>query len=193
MIGFKKEKLTLNMLKANIVGGLCFIPIYLFFTSLYGYIWDDFILFKSPSELIHTYESVNIYLTIFIIVFGIVLHEFIHGLTWSYFTKDGLQSIKFGIVWKMLTPYCHCKEPLLIKHYKIGGIMPAIVLGFIPVLIGIAFENISFLFFGIFFTASAIGDFMLIYLLRNEKNDDMIQDHPSEIGCYVFRKVKNVD
>lgn len=181
MIGYEKEKLTLNML-ANIVGGLCFIPIYLFFTSLYGYIWDDSILFKSPLELIHTYESVNIYLTILIIVFGIALHEFIHGLTWSYFTKDGFKSIKFGVVWKMLTPYCHCKEPLLIKHYKIGGIMPAIVLGFIPALIGIAFENIRFLFFGIFFIAGAIGDFMLIYLIWKEKNDDLIQDHPSEIG-----------
>ena len=88
----------------------------------------------------------------------------------------------------MLTPYCHCKEPLMVKHYILGAIMPAFVLGIIPAIIAIIIGNFGLLLFGSFFTLAAIGDFMVIYILRNEKKDDFVLDHPSEAGCYIFRK-----
>lgn len=58
---------------------------------------------------------------------GIVLHEAIHGLTWALFVKERLRAIKFGIFKEYLTPYCHCKGFLRLKHYILGAIMPAIL------------------------------------------------------------------
>ena len=37
-----------------------------------------------------------------------ILHEFIHGITWSLFAKDHFHSIDFGIIWSSFSPYCTC-------------------------------------------------------------------------------------
>ena len=35
-----------------------------------------------------------------------------------------------------------------------------------------------------------LGDFLIINLLRKENKDDFVEDHPSEAGCYIYRKIK---
>ena len=89
-----------------------------------------------------------------------------------------------------MTPYCHCKEPLKVKHYIIGAITPAIFLGFIPSVLAIVIGNIGILIFGVFFTMAACGDFLVINLIRRGNKDDLVQDHPSEAGCFIYRKDK---
>jgi len=59
-----------------------------------------------------------------VIIIGVVLHELIHGIVFASFAKQGFKSIKFGIIWKMLTPYAHCKEPLRVRPYMLGVVMP---------------------------------------------------------------------
>ncbi|WP_225600661.1 hypothetical protein [Myroides odoratimimus] len=44
------------------------------------------------------------------------------------------------------------------------------------------------LLFGIFFTVSAMGDFMIIYLIHKEDKDTWVQDHPSEAGYYLLKQ-----
>ena len=90
----------------------------------------------------------------------------------------------------MLTPYCHRKEPLNVSQYMIGAIMPAIILGFIPLILAIFIGNLGLLIFGMFFTLAAGGDFLIINLIRKENKDDLVQDHPSEAGCYIYRKIE---
>lgn len=125
-----------------------------------------------------------------VMVLGIVAHELIHGISWAPFASKGYRSIKFGILKEYLTPYCHCKEPLKVKHYIFGAVMPAVVLGFIPLIISFINGSIAWLLFGIFFTAAAGGDFLMIGLLiREARNPEMlVQDHPSEAGFYLYRE-----
>lgn len=125
-----------------------------------------------------------------ILILGILLHELIHGITWAKFAKEGFKSIKFGILWKMLTPYCHCKEALKVRHYIIGAITPAIIMGIVPSIIAIMIGSFELLIFGMFFTMAAGGDFLIINLIRKENNSDLVQDHPSEAGCYIYRKIE---
>ena len=130
-------------------------------------------------------SSSIIYLSI---IGGIIIHELIHGLVLSIYAEKGFRSIKFGVIWKMLTPYCHCKEPLLVKHYRIAVIMPAIILGHLPVIYSLIVGDLRWLLFGIFFTVAAAGDFLIINLLKNENSYDLVQDHPTQAGCYIYRK-----
>jgi len=88
----------------------------------------------------------------------------------------------------MFTPYCHCKEPLKVKHYIFGAIAPAIILGIIPSVLAILIGNLKLLIFGIFFTMAAGGDILMINLIRKENMNDLVLDHPSEVGCYIYRK-----
>ncbi|HRN49595.1 MAG TPA: DUF3267 domain-containing protein, partial [Niabella sp.] len=127
------------------------------------------------------------WLTIFLA--GIVAHELVHGITWALYAKKGFRSIKFGILWKYITPYCHCKEPLQIRHYLIGAITPFIFVGLLPAVYAIITGSINWLLFGIFYTVGAVGDFLIIKLLLPEKRNDYALDHPSEAGCYVYRKI----
>ena len=192
--GFKEEKLTINLIWANIFGVLIVIPILLVFGLPYVLIWSSQFEPDNIKLLLSSIKPDFIFgqtITVFVILLGgIVLHEIIHGITWSKFTENGFKSIRFGVLWKMITPYCHCKEHLKVKHYILGAIMPSLILGVIPCVIAILIGNFGLLIFGIFFTMAAAGDFLIINLLRKENKDDLVLDHPSEAGCYIYRKEK---
>lgn len=186
---YHKEQLTIDLVKANVFAILLMIPTVLIFGLPYFLIWGlGFNLsdIRSLTKILSP-ELMGFGLLL-VFTLGIVLHELIHGIVWSQFTSDGFKSIRFGVLWKMLTPYCHCKEPLKVKEYMIGALMPAIILGFIPGIIAIIIGNFGLLIFGIIFTTAAGGDFMIINLLKNEDKDDYVQDHPSEAGCFIYRK-----
>ena len=65
--------------------------------------------------------------------------------------------------------------------------MPAIIMGFTPAMLAMALGSAKLLVFALFFTVAAMGDFMIIQLIRKEPADTLVLDHPSEAGCYVFR------
>ena len=186
---YKKEKLTIDLVWANLFALLILIPIVLVFGVPYYLIWNPTFDIKNLLDGIGPQGVGLVFAMIFgIFMLGIVVHELIHGITWALFTKNGFKSIKFGVLWKMLTPYCHCKEPLTVRQYIIGAITPAIFLGFIPSIIAIIVGNLGMLIFGMFFTMAAAGDFLIINLIRKEDKDDFVQDHPSEAGCFIYRK-----
>ena len=145
------------------------IPIFAIIIFPFHLIWD-YETFETGKEVF----ADNIYI---IILGGIIIHEFLHGLTWGYFASNSLKSIKFRVKWKQLAPYCHCKEPLKVKHYKIGGAMPLIVMGIIPSIIGLIIGHGGILCFEIFFSWTAAGDIMILFMLRKFGNNDYVMDH----------------
>lgn len=188
---YKKEKLTIDLVWANVFGILILIPIGLIFGLPFYFIWRPQIDIKQFFDSAGPQGAGLGFLLIFsILILGIVLHELIHGITWAKFAKEGFKSIKFGVLWKMLTPYCHCKEALNVRQYIIGAITPAIIMGIVPSIIAIIIGNFGLLIFGMFFTMAAGGDFLIINLIRKEKSSDLVQDHPSEAGCYIYRKIE---
>lgn len=186
--GYKTERLTIDLVKANLFGIFLIIPIIIVYGIPFYFIWGNNVNILEMSMKILDIGSLRILL---IMVFGIIIHEVIHGLTWAKFAKNGFKSIKFGILWKMITPYCHCKEPLKVKHYIIGALTPGIILGIIPAIISLFIGNIGVMIFSVFFTMAAAGDIMVVNLLKNEDKDNFVQDHPSEAGCYIYRKIEN--
>lgn len=195
--GYVKEAHTIDMWDANKYGCSMMFPAFLFYAVPYILIWrqhlsvDFFLGFAGDWGLSPMWNGVvHGIIPILVIVVGIVLHELIHGIFWSIYAKNGWKSIKFGIMKEHFTPYCHCKEPLKVKHYIIGAVMPLIILGIIPGVVAWFNGNWPLLLFGFFFTISAIGDMMIINLVRKLDKDTYVQDHPSEAGYYVFTKVE---
>jgi hypothetical protein len=33
-----------------------------------------------------------------------------------------------------------------------------------------------------------LGDFMIIFMLLKRKQNSLVLDHPSEVGCYIYRE-----
>ena len=191
---FKKEKLSIDLVWANVFILLLMIPILLIYGLPFFFIWkSELNIHEIIKEFIENHIFIKVVLLFFIkfallFVIGTIAHELIHGIVFAIFAKKGFKSIKFGVLWKMLTPYCHCKEPLKVKHYILGAIAPAIILGIIPAITALFTGSIWLLFFGMIFTLAAGGDFLTINLLRKEKPDDYVEDHPSEVGCFIYRK-----
>lgn len=189
---YTKEKLTIDIVKANIYGIVIIFPIALIYGVPYFLLWKGQFTLEYFRSVLDTPHPLTVFMGLFLLLGimagGIVLHELIHGITWSLFASKGFKSIRFGVMWKMLTPYCHCKEPLKVSHYILGAIMPAIILGIIPAFIALFTGSFGLLLFALLFTIAAIGDFMIINLLRKERMDDLAEDHPSEAGCFIYRK-----
>lgn len=130
---------------------------------------------------------------LFLVVFAIliVLHELIHGITWSIFAKNHLKSIEFGLIISSLTPYCCCKDMLTKSQYIVGGIMPTVVLGIIPALISIFTGSVFWFIMGELMILSGGGDMtILLKLLRykSDKKEILYMDHPYECGLIVFER-----
>ncbi len=194
MEDYTEKKLTIDLKKANIYSLKILLYSCVVFLIPYVFLWQYQFSFEhlgsTFKRLIEKYTFLSGFIPLFFIVLGIVLHELIHGLTFLPFCKNGFKSIKFGFMKQYLTPYCHCKEPLKLKYYRIGVIMPAIILGFLPSVWAIITGNFYLLCFGIFFIMGAAGDFMILMTLKNENPEDLVLDHPSEAGCFVYTAKK---
>ncbi|HZD57377.1 MAG TPA: DUF3267 domain-containing protein [Anaerolineales bacterium] len=120
------------------------------------------------------------------LVIGVPLHELIHGLSWAYFGKKPLRDIKFGFQLATLTPYAHSKVPLPARAYRLGALMPALLLGVVPYLIGLTTGTGWFTIFGLLYIFAAGGDIVVYWLIRKVDRDSLVEDHPSRAGCYVL-------
>jgi len=176
----KVEEYTMNMGLVYLIAILMIIPITTVLLSPFLLIWD-YETFKVGKD------SFSAYL-IPIIIVAVIVHELLHGLTWGYFASKGMKAIKFGIKWKHLTPYCHCTEPLKVKHYKIGGLMPLLIMGIIPSIIGIITGHGGILALGILFSWFAGGDIVAYFMLRKLDNNVYVSDHPDKVGFIVEKE-----
>jgi hypothetical protein len=192
---FIKEKITINMLWANIFGIIVLLIAILLFGVTFYSIWKEkFTDLQIINLITASYEQKIMFVKtrfvyILVLIPLVVAHELIHGVFFSIFVKNKFKSIKFGIMpaQKLFSPYCHCKEKIKINHYRIEIIMPLIVLGIIPTIISIIIGKTVLLFFGIILIACASGDILIFIKTLKEKNNIWIYDLPTDGGYYIYR------
>lgn len=80
---------TVTVLRANIAALVFSIPLVIFSVFGYLYFW--------PLEFLSEGVDFMLIWAIPLIITGIVLHEFLHGLTWAFFAKKKWGAIRFGI------------------------------------------------------------------------------------------------
>ena len=121
----------------------------------------------------------------------IVLHELIHGLSWSLFCPNGFKDIQFGVMKQYLTPYCTCLVPLSKGAYIFGAVMPLVILGIVPMIAGIVTGDWSVELMGIIMADSAAGDIMIvrdILRYRSTAEEVVYIDHPTQAGGVIFER-----
>lgn len=186
---YEQIELSMTAAEANVRALVFIVPLLLLYGAAYLLVWPEQFSSQNLGALVRTHRDLLLIspaLMLVVFVLGAVVHELLHGLTWAIFCKNGLQSIRYGVYWKMLTPYCHCKEVLPLKHYIIGGMMPGLVMGLLPALAGIAMGHFLLFLFGLFFSMAAAGDLLILWMLRHRHASDLVQDHPDKIGCFVL-------
>lgn len=176
MVDLQKRDISVSMGKANL---------YAIFFALPAAVIQVF-----SFSLVHRIEAFEprwnlILLTLFVLA-GIGVHEIIHGLTWAFLGKKPLSAIKFGFMWKTITPYAHVKEPLDVNAYRWGAFMPGLALGIIPFIIAMLTSSGDLMWFSLLHTSAASGDWLILWLIRKVKPGSLVEDHPTNAGCYVL-------
>lgn len=121
-----------------------------------------------------------------LLIVGIVAHEVLHAIAWKVAANPPRGAVRLGFQWTSVTPYAHCSIPMTARAYRVGAVTPGIVLGVIPMVIGLAFGWGGWMNFGILFTIAAGGDALIIWLLRGVSGRRMVMDHPSRAGCLLL-------
>lgn len=121
-----------------------------------------------------------------LMIAGIIVHEGIHALAWSAFGRLPLKRIRFGFQASTLTPYAHALDPMSARAYRLGALMPALVLGVLPYVIGTASGLTSVALYGMIFVFAAGGDLLVVWLIRKVDPRALVLDHPSRAGCIVL-------
>lgn len=174
----EKKDYSISMLKAQTAS----LPFGLFAVAeavLFGAVWG-LERIKGASDILLPWYFLPLFFA------GIVLHELIHGVTWKFASGTTFANIKFGFQWKTVTPYAHCTVPMPKRAYVTGALMPALLLGFAPFGVSMATGDGMTMIFGVLFTAAAVGDFLIVWLIRSVPWHVPVEDHPTNAGCYAY-------
>ena len=177
----QKTDLSVSMMAANFLSLLIAVPLIVVLGGLYLLRWWGKL---QAGTFVIEPGAVLLFLGFFLV--GIVAHELIHAGSWMLFGRLPRSAIAFGIDKKTLSPYAHCKVPLEVNQYRLGGVMPGLVMGILPALAAVITGSGWLLEFGLLFTLAAGGDFLILWLIRKVPAGKLVEDHPTRGGCYVL-------
>lgn len=178
--GYVPRALTIDAVKANFLALFIMLPFAAVF--LVWYLWrNGGVAALSLSDLL---------LVLAIMMALLALHELIHGLVWSRFVPGRFRSIEFGVVWKALSPYCTCAEPMQKWQYCLGSVMPTVVLGFGLGAAAVLLGNTALLYLSLLMIFGGGGDFCILFRLLGYRpaGEAIYCDHPYELGLVVFER-----
>ena len=178
--GYTRHDLTIGMGKASWIAIFLLIPLLIAGYGLYYLVH-------------HKIEMTGFNGATFLIVFLLltVVHELIHGISWSIFTPNHFKDIAFGIMMPYLSPYCTCMAPLTKPRHIFGTVMPLILLGIVPAVIGIAAGIPMVLLMGLLMIDIATGDILIILKIlayKTSAKDVVYMDHPTDAGGVIFER-----
>ena len=180
--GYRRVDLTVSMFKANTLAIVAFIVISAVVFPLFSLAHPGTEFILSPVEIVGGIIA-------FIVL--VVVHELIHGLTWSRFTPHGFADVDFGVMLNSLSPYCTCKMPLPRDNYILGALMPLIVLGLVPLVIAFCTGWLLMLYIAVLMIVAAAGDVMIVVKAlgyHTNAREVLLYDHPTEAGCVIFER-----
>ena len=180
--GYRKRELMIGIVRANVVTLLLAIPLCAAAILLF--------LAVSPGSL-HSLSLTEMIIWLVSFFALTVVHEGIHGLTWSRFTPNGFRDIDFGFMKEYLTPYCTCATPLSKGAYIAGALMPLIVLGILPWIVSMITGSTLLLYISLVMILAAGGDIMIVLEIlkaRSDAKEQLIYDHPTQAGCVLFER-----
>lgn len=179
--GYTRVDRSISMMMANVLATGLIIPIFGIPTALFLWIWGT----GPIRAAFDAYFQWPVWIILGMVAL-IVLHELLHGLTWQRLSGVAREDVYYGIKWEALSPYAHLKVPIQMRPYRWGIAMPGLVLGVLPTLAGLISGSGLVFFIGLFMLIGASGDMIVLYLLRKDDPDTLVEDHPDRAGCYVL-------
>jgi hypothetical protein len=120
------------------------------------------------------------------IVFGILMHEGLHWLGYVGCAQLPRKTVRFGFKLRSFAAYVHADSPVRISAYRCLVALPGVILGVVPVFVGIGWESASITLYGFLMLVGASGDFAILWKIRHVPPESYVLDHPYRAGCWVL-------
>ncbi len=171
---------SISMASANVRALVVAVPMAVGLALFYEVIWGWAAV---GSDLVVLFD--NFFPALGLLIVGIVIHELLHALGWMLASGLPWSAMKFGFSLKALAPYAHCREAMPVVSYRIGVLLPGIVLGLFPYIAALLTGNGLLLVFGLIFSLAAAGDILMFWVIRKIPKESLVRDHPERVGCEI--------
>lgn len=115
-----------------------------------------------------------------------VVHELLHLAAMFAVARVPASSVRFGFRKAEGVLFVHTDRPMSAAAYRFVLILPAAVLGLVPVAAGTMWGTAWLVLYGYVMLISAAGDLAVLQLIRHLDARDRVRDHPSDVGCQVL-------
>jgi putative zincin peptidase len=142
-------------------------------------LWGSGRLAEAPPRIPPALWSVALMLA------AVLVHELLHAAGFLLFGRAPRGEVRLGFQPRTLTPFASCRVPVRAAAYRVAGLLPALVLGGLPVLAAWATGSGTLLLWGWLMLALAGGDVAAVWAMRNVPGDAMVVDDAARVGCRV--------
>lgn len=119
------------------------------------------------------------------VVIALIIHELLHALGWVL--ASGLKArVRFGFSRTAFIIFAHPTAAVSSTAYRIGALLPAFLLGVVPLVLGWATLNAALVGWGTWGLLFAVGDLMVVWAIRRVPGTIAVLDHPDKAGCVVL-------
>jgi hypothetical protein len=115
----------------------------------------------------------------------LVVHELLHALAWMVAGGFRWRQITFGFDRASFSPYTHIATPMTARAYRIGAMTPGLLTGALPTLAAWVLGSGALSVIGTFMSVGAVGDLIVLWVIRRVPGDTLVLDHPTNAGCWV--------
>jgi hypothetical protein len=176
------REITIDGTRLTLILLAMIIPFYFAGDRLFHFIW------QSRTPFVHL--TLPWWAQAICILIAVIFHELIHGAVFALYAPHGFNSVTFGVNLKMGALYCHCRDPLKVRHYRRAGIAPMIILGVIPLILALITGVTWIKTFGLLLTIGGFGDLLIYIKLLKLDPNLVIRDHPEKLG-FIIEKPSN--
>ncbi|MGQ9888531.1 MAG: DUF3267 domain-containing protein [Aggregatilineales bacterium] len=148
--------------------------------AVFAWLWGVDLLLNALTSL----ESLALALLGFALL--IVAHELVHAIGWVVFGRLPLSAIRFGVDRKTLSPYACALLPMPAGAYRVGAALPLLVTGVVPWLLALLTGSGALAVVSALLISGAVGDLLVLSVIRSVPAQARVIDHPSNAGCLVL-------
>lgn len=172
---------TVSMLHANLMAFVMLPLAFLLFWLPYQVIWKIW-----PFAAFLDTSFGGMLTIILVLALSLIVHELLHAVGFWLVGGVPLNRIKFGFSWQGFAPYAHCREPLQTTAYRISVVLPGLLLGVLPGLFGMAFQQPLLVMWATLMLLAAGGDAAVLWAVCQVPSTARVLDHPKKVGCQVL-------
>jgi hypothetical protein len=176
-LGYKKIIVKPDFKKVTIISTLVAITIIVLGILIQILIWKE------------TNFSIDFILIIIFLaayIAGLMLHELIHALAMRIISGVSFSNIQFGFNRRYLSPYTYCNKIVPVRGFRVGLLLPVLITGLLPMIIGIATNTLVITLIGGLLTAGGVGDIIGFCHLIKLPGNALLYDYRYALGCEVY-------